>query len=89
MEKQNDIVKSRIDHATKVKAQNVLDQLGLSMSDAVRLFMHAVIAENGLPFAVRVPNAQTLKAIDQAERDHTTPTSLEEIRKAWRDAEEN
>lgn len=89
MERQDDIVRSRIDHETKLRAQNIFSQLGLSMSDAMRLFLHQVIEENGLPFSVKIPNRQTRQAIQEVELGQSTSTGLKEIRKNWRDAEKD
>lgn len=89
MERQDDIIRSRIDQETKLRAQSIFNQLGLSMSDAMRLFLHQVIEENGLPFAVKIPNHQTRQAIQEVELGQSTSTTLGEIRKNWRDAEKN
>ena len=89
MKKQDNIIRSRIDHETKLKAQSIFSQLGLSMSDAMRLFLHQVIEENGLPFLVKIPNRQTMQAIQEIESDQSTSTSLKEIGKNWRDAQKN
>jgi len=34
--------------------------MGISVSDAVRIFLPRVIAERAIPFDVRVPNAKTI-----------------------------
>ncbi len=41
-----------LDEDVRQQAQEVLDQLGLSFSGAVELFLRAVIREKGLPFAL-------------------------------------
>ncbi len=41
--------------------------MGLSVSDAIRLLMVRIADEQCLPFAVKVPNAQTKKAIAELE----------------------
>jgi DNA-damage-inducible protein J len=89
MEIQSDIVKSRIDHETKIKAQAVLSKVGLTMSDAMRLFLNQVIIQNGLPFNVSVPNSQTIKAIDASEKGELIESSLDDLRNIWHDAEKN
>ena len=40
----------RIEEATKAKAAKVFENMGLDMSSAVKLFLHQVVKENGLPF---------------------------------------
>ena len=59
------VVRARIDSDTKVRATEVLDAMGLSVSDAIRLLLLRVADEKQLPFAVQVPNATTLKAMKE------------------------
>ena len=60
-------VRARIDSATKERAADALAAMGLSLSDAIRLLMLRVADERRLPFAVKVPNATTRKAIAELE----------------------
>ena len=48
------VIRSRIDASVKIEAQTLLSGLGLSMSEAIRLFLHQVVAEKGLPFPVKL-----------------------------------
>lgn len=59
------IVRARIDSETKAVATAALEAMGLSVSDAIRLLMVRVAEEKRLPFAVQVPNATTVKAMDE------------------------
>lgn len=56
-------VRARIDSATKKRAADALEAMGLSISDAIRLLMLRVAEEHRLPFEVKVPNATTQKAM--------------------------
>lgn len=89
MEAQTDIVKSRIDHETKIKAKAVLSRVGLTMSDAMRLFLHQVVIQNGLPFDLRIPNSETIKAMEAADNGELIASNLDELRSIWHDAEKN
>lgn len=60
-------VRARIDTATKERAADALEAMGLSISDAIRLLMLRVADERRLPFEVRVPNAATRKAMAELE----------------------
>ena len=40
--------------------------MGLSMSDAVRLFLHRVIADQAFPLELKVPNAATRVAMEES-----------------------
>jgi DNA-damage-inducible protein J len=60
-------VRARIDTKTKERAADALEEMGLSISDAIRLLMLRVAEERRLPFAVRVPNARTRSAMAELE----------------------
>ena len=57
------MVHVRVDEAIKAQAAATLADMGLSVSDAVRMLLVRVAAERALPFDVRVPNAETAAAI--------------------------
>jgi DNA-damage-inducible protein J len=60
-------VRARIDAKTKAKAVAALAAMGLSVSDAIRLLMLRVADEQRLPFEVKVPNAETRRAMAELE----------------------
>ena len=59
-------VRSRIEPDLKDRAAEVLAACGLNLSDAIRLFLHQVVAQQGLPFAIKAPNAATIAAMREA-----------------------
>lgn len=44
----------------------MLAEMGLSVSDAIRMMLVRVAAEKALPFEARVPNAETVAAMQEA-----------------------
>ncbi len=62
------VVRARIDGQIKEEAAHVLDEMGLSVADAIRLLLIRVAREKALPFEVEVPNAETIAAIEAARR---------------------
>lgn len=56
----------RIDALLKAEATASLASMGLTVSDAVRLFLTRVVAEQRLPFDLRVPSAQARAVIADA-----------------------
>ncbi len=62
------MVHVRVDEKVKDKAAATLKKMGMSVSDAVRMMLVRVAAEEALPFEVRVPNATTVKAMQTADR---------------------
>ncbi|HRZ24544.1 MAG TPA: type II toxin-antitoxin system RelB/DinJ family antitoxin [Candidatus Contendobacter sp.] len=61
------MVHVRVDEAVKAKAAATLAAMGLSVSDAVRMLLVRIAAEQALPFDVRAPNAETVAAIQELE----------------------
>lgn len=59
-------VRCRIDEDLKDRATAVLSACGLTLSDAMRLFLRQVVTTQGLPFEVRVPSDKTAQAMAQA-----------------------
>ena len=57
----------RIDDETKAQATQALAAMGLSLSDAVRLFLHRVVVDQAFPLELKVPNAKTRKAMAEAD----------------------
>lgn len=60
-------VRARIDTRTKKLAMNALEEMGLSISDAIRLLMIQIAEEHCLPFQIKAPNKATLTAISELE----------------------
>ena len=77
------VIRSRIDPAIKEEASRLLEKMGLTMSDAIRLFLHRVIVDKGLPFEVKAPNEATLAAVRAVERGELERTSLRGIARDW------
>lgn len=57
----------RVDDDTKAQAAEALAVLGLSVSDAVRLFLRRVVVDQAFPLELKVPNAKTRAAMAEAE----------------------
>jgi len=58
----------RIDQNLKSKASETLDAMGLSLSEAVRVFLTRVATDQAFPFELRVPNAETVAAMQAGDR---------------------
>jgi DNA-damage-inducible protein J len=54
----------------KIKAQaaETLASMGLTVSDAVRVFLMRVVADKALPFALKAPNETSRAAIVEADQ---------------------
>ena len=67
-----DVIHMRISPELKRESDSVLSRLGMSMSEAVTVFLSQVIFRGGLPFEVRLPapNKITVAAMHDAENDN-------------------
>lgn len=75
-------IRARVEPQLKHQAEELFSQLGLSVTEAITLFYKQVTLQRGLPFSIRLPNADTVEALQQA-RDRanlTEYTDLEELR---------
>ena len=65
------MTKSAMTHArltpeVKEKAENILRELGISISSAYEMFYRQIIAHRGLPFDARIPKESTIQAMEEA-----------------------
>ena len=61
-------VRARIEPKLKLDVEHVLDELGLSVSEAIELFLRQVKLNNGIPFEIKIPNKATLKAFEETDK---------------------
>ena len=76
------MIRARVEPDLKRKAEELFSELGLSTTEAITLFYKQVTVHRGLPFDVRVPNAETLEALRQArdEDELTEYTGMEDLK---------
>lgn len=81
----NSVVRARLDRDTKDRATEALREMGLSVSEAIRLLLRRVAEEKRLPFAVQVPNAATVRAMDELNKGRGQ--RLENVEEIFQDLE--
>ena len=60
------MVHTRVDPRLKKAAEAIFSELGLSTTEAIRLFLKQVELHRGLPFIVATPSEETVAAMRQA-----------------------
>ena len=60
------MIRARVEPILKDEAEAVLGKLGMTPTEAITLFYKQVTLYRGLPFPVRIPNAATRKALQEA-----------------------
>lgn len=65
----NVTIQSRIKPELKEQAEDIFEAIGLSMGDAIRLFLQQSVNVGGLPFqpTAKRPNAETIAALEELE----------------------
>jgi DNA-damage-inducible protein J len=57
----------RVDGELKAGASAALEAMGLSISDAVRMLLTRIVADQAFPLELKVPNAETRAAMAEAD----------------------
>jgi len=76
----NQLIQTHVDGTIKEQATAVLASAGLTVSDAVRLMLTRIAQDKALPFELRMPNATTLAAIEEARQGGGESVTLDDIR---------
>ena len=63
---QNEVVRARVSPAWKHSAEQVLDGIGMSMTEAIRLFLTQIALRQEFPLELKIPNQTTLQALSAA-----------------------
>ena len=66
MAAQTSMLHIRVDDDIKEQATVALTTMGLSVSDAVRLFLRRVVVDQAFPLELKVPNAETQAAMAES-----------------------
>lgn len=59
-------VRARIDESLKDEAAAVLAEMGLTVSDVVRMTLTRIAKDRALPLELKVPNAETRAAMEES-----------------------
>ncbi len=66
-------IQTRVDPKIKKRAQNILNTLNISMSEAISMYLSQITLHKGIPFEIKIPNritAQTLKKSEEGKELH-------------------
>ena len=79
-------IRARVEPDLKAQAEAVFGALGLTPTEAITLFYRQVTLHHGLPFPLRLPNASTQAAIQDAMTGEnlTEWNDLEAMKAAYR-----
>lgn len=60
---------TRVDPETKDRAENILNQLGIPMTNAIAMFLKQVVIQRGIPFELRLPDSAPEEEGEQGEAE--------------------
>lgn len=73
----------KLDPQAKAEAKEVLSALGLTLSEAVNLFLHQVKLRQGIPFEIELPNKKTQKIMKEVRQGrHVEAFDPDELKRA-------
>ena len=78
-------IHARIEPQIKNKAEGVLHNLGITPTEAIRIFYRQISLRGGLPFAVEIPNDCTVKTLEKSCKgeDLVEFDSMNELFESW------
>ncbi len=62
----NTLLSVRTQKELKKKVEIILKKLGLTHSSAINMYYHLIVANNGIPFDVKIPRTITRKALEDS-----------------------
>ncbi len=78
-------VRVRLEPHVKQEAGEILAALGLTMSDAVSLYMWQIIQHRGLPFDIKLPNKEAREAMDELDHGNGETMAFESFSQSLKD----
>lgn len=79
------VVHARIDRATKAATEKVLEALGLTPTEAIRLFYRQIAIRKSFPLELRVPNKLTASVLAKSDKNQEIErfNSTAELYASW------
>jgi len=75
-----EIINARVKPDLKSDVEKILSQLGITTTQAITMYFEQIKMNKGIPFQLKIPNAETLKAMEDArENQNLEEVSLEQI----------
>jgi len=80
------VIHARIEPETKSLAEHILEKLGVSPTEAIRMFYRQITLRRGLPFSVEIPNALTRSTLAKSRKgeDVKKHDSLDTMFESWK-----
>ena len=82
---QTSVIHARIDPATKAATERVLDALGLTPTEAIRLLYRQIAMRGEFPLELRIPNSETASILAKADKGEEAETfdTTDDLYASW------
>ena len=76
-----DTLHIRIEPGVKQRAEETLKDLGLSITEAINVFLNQVILNDGIPFEIKKPryNKETIQAIEDTKNGKNLSKTFDSV----------
>ncbi len=75
------IINARIKPELKNEVELILSQLGITTTQAITMFFEQVKINRGIPFELKIPNEETIQAMEDARANRNMETTtIEELK---------
>lgn len=76
-----DTLHIRVEPVVKQRAEETLNDLGLSITDAINVFLNQVILHDGIPFEIRKPkyNKETIQAMEDTKNNNNLSKTFDNV----------
>lgn len=84
-----DNINIRVEPKLKKEVEKTLNDLGMNITDAVTIYFKQIIMTESIPFMIKKPklNAETRKAIEDAEKGENISKGYTDLDEMWEDLE--
>ena len=77
------VINTRVDENTKRQAQDILEKLEMSLSEAISVYLKQIIYQKGIPFDIKIPNDATIETFRKTDagKDLHKVSDIEQLAK--------
>lgn len=75
------IINARVKPQLKNEVENILSRLGITTTQAITMYFEQIKMNNGIPFSLKIPNDETIKAMSEVRANSNMQTvTLEQLK---------
>ena len=78
--KKQTTVSARVDEELKIDAEEILSELGVSLSSSIAMFLKQVVLNKGLPFAVTLNKPIDMSNLSKEEFDYEMQKAFDDLK---------